>query len=283
MVGPPSAEGGVVVKIDQAGHDRPTVRIDRLRAFGDASADVGRGADRDDAIAVDRDRAVEEDVVVVVHRDDDRVVDQQHRARSRYAVGTTMRSSTCWNATFASCRTLPWSIVVNSWSRYTTWPSMIVVLTALPLAANTRCEYRCAFDSGNSGVNIWLSRSIRITSAFLPAVTSPVSCRSAAEPFRVAMRTTSGACCRLGSTRLARCINDANFITSNRSRLLLHSAASWPSPTLIPAASISGTRAIPLPSFALDDGLCEICVPVSRISAISLSESQTQCAAMHLS
>ena len=65
-----------------------------------------------------------------------------------------------------------------------------------------------------------------ITSAFLPAVSSPVSCPSAAEPFRVAMRTTSGACCRLGSTRLARWISDANFITSNRSRLLLHSAAS---------------------------------------------------------
>ncbi len=40
---------------------------------------------------------------------------------------------------------------------------------------------------------------------------------------------------------------------------------------------------MPLPSFAFDDGLCEICVPVSRISAISTSESQTQCAAMHRS
>ena len=65
-----------------------------------------------------------------------------------------------------------------------------------------------------------------MTSAFFPAVSSPVSWRRAAEPLRVAMRTTSGACCRLGSTRLARWISDANFITSNRSRLLLHSAAS---------------------------------------------------------
>ena len=37
---------------------------------------------------------------------------------------------------------------------------------------------------------------------------------------------------------------------------------------------------MPLPSFAFELGLWEICVPVSRISAISLSESQTQCAAM---
>jgi hypothetical protein len=94
------------------------------------------------------------------------------------------------------------------------------------------------------------------------------------------MVTTSRGCCRLASTRLARWIREANFITSNRSRLLLHSAASCPMPTLIPAASISGSRAIPLPSLAFDDGLCEIWVPVSRISAISVSDSQTQCAAM---
>ena len=48
----------------------------------------------------------------------------------------------------------------------------------------------------------------------------------------------------------------------------------------MPAASISGSRAMPLPSFAFELGLCEICVPVSRISAISASESHTQCAAM---
>ena len=48
--------------------------------------------------------------------------------------------------------------------------------------------------------------------------------------------------------RLARWISDANFMTSKRSRLLLHSAASWPIPTLIPAFSISGSRATPLPS-----------------------------------
>ena len=47
-----------------------------------------------------------------------------------------------------------------------------------------------------------------------------------------------------------------------------------------PAVSISGSRAMPLPSLAFDDGLCEICVPVSRIRAISVSDSQTQCAAM---
>ena len=67
-------------------------------------------------------------------------------------------------------------------------------------------------------------------------------------------------------------MSEANFITSNRSRLLLHSAASCPSPTLRPAASISGTRATPLPSFALDEGWCEIWVPVSRISAISVAD-----------
>ena len=51
----------------------------------------------------------------------------------------------------------------------------------------------------------------------------------------------------------------------------------------MPAASISGTRAMPLPSFAFEDGLCEICVPVSRISAISASDNHTQCAAMQRS
>ena len=136
--------------------------------------------------------------------------------------------------------------------------------------------------SGISGVNIWLCRSTRITSALCPAVSWPVSWPSAAEPFLVAIRTTSGACCRLASTRVARCISEANFITSNRSRLLLHSAASWPRPTFRPAFSISGSRATPLPSLALDDGLCEIWVPVSRISAISVSDSQTQCAAIVL-
>ncbi len=64
------------------------------------------------------------------------------------------------------------------------------------------------------------------------------------------------------------------------SRLLLHSAASWPRPMLRPAASISGRRMIPLPSLALELGLWLICVPVSRISAISASDSHTQCAAM---
>src|SRR4029077_5454416 len=67
-------------------------------------------------------------------------------------------------------------------------------------------------------------------------------------------RTTSGACCRLASTRLARCIREANFITSNRSRLLLHSAASWPIPTLIPAPRISGSRARPLPGLGWEAG-----------------------------
>ena len=132
---------------------------------------------------------------------------------------------------------------------------------------------------GISGVNIGFFVSTRMTSAFLPAVSSPVSCRNAAEPLRVAIRTTAGACIRLASTRLARCISEANFITSNASRLLLHSAASWPRPTLIPAASISGSRAMPFPSLALELGLCEIWVPVSRISAISVSDSHTQCAA----
>ena len=75
-------------------------------------------------------------------------------------------------------------------------------------------------------------------------------------------------------------MSEANFITSNMSRLLLHSAASWPSPTFRPAASISGSRAMPLPSLAFELGLCEICVPVSRIRAISVSDSQTQCAAI---
>jgi len=42
-------------------------------------------------------------------------------------------------------------------------------------------------------------------------------------------------------------------MASNISALLLHSHASWPSPTLMPDLSISGTRAIPLPSLAYDD------------------------------
>ena len=47
----------------------------------------------------------------------------------------------------------------------------------------------------------------------------------------------------------------------------------------MPAASISGTRAMPLPSLALEEGLWEMWVPVSRIRAISVSDSQTQWAA----
>ncbi len=134
--------------------------------------------------------------------------------------------------------------------------------------------------SGISGVNIWFWVSTIAMSAFFPGESSPASNPSPRAPLRVAMRTTSGACWRLASTRTARCMSEANFITSNMSRLLLHSAASWPRPTFKPAASISGRRAMPFPSFAFELGLWEICVRVSRISASSVSDSQTQWAAM---
>ena len=54
----------------------------------------------------------------------------------------------------------------------------------------------------------------------------------------------------------------------------------WYLRQMLGSANISGSRAMPLPSLALEPGLCEMCVPVSRISAISVSDSHTQCAAM---
>ena len=63
--------------------------------------------------------------------------------------------------------------------------------------------------------------STRITSALRPAARYPVSCPSAAAPLRVAIVSTSGACCRLASTRAARWISEANFITSNMSQAVV--------------------------------------------------------------
>ena len=65
-------------------------------------------------------------------------------------------------------------------------PSTIVVSTALPSAANTRWEYSWAGSPGSSGVNIALRVSTRITSAFLPADSSPglVAQRGRAVPGR---------------------------------------------------------------------------------------------------
>ena len=99
----------------------------------------------------------------------------------------------------------------------------------------------CALLSGCSGVNIWFC-SVDQDHVGLLAGGELARSRGRARPSRCGSpsRTTSGACCRLGSTRLARCISDANFITSNMSRLLLHSAASWPSPTLMPGGQHLG-------------------------------------------
>ena len=94
---------------------------------------VGAWSDRGDPVAFDRDGAAEVDVVRIVHRHDDRIGDQQPICPAWHLVslrstpgstvdpagqdGTTIRSSTCWNATLASWSTFPWSIVVNSRSR----------------------------------------------------------------------------------------------------------------------------------------------------------------------
>ncbi len=105
--------------------ERPLLLELRARAGGD------------DRRPLDDERAVRDECPGAER--DDRVAEDERAHRASY-VGTTMRSSTAWNARFASCSTLGSSIVVNAWSRYTILPSTIVVFTALPFAANTRCE-----------------------------------------------------------------------------------------------------------------------------------------------
>ena len=58
----------------------------------------------------------------------------------------------------------------------------------------------------------------------------------------------------------------------------LDAVPSTPRPTGTPAASMSGTRAIPAASRALDDGQCATPVPVRAKAAMSESFMWTQCA-----
>ena len=71
-------------------------------------------AGSDDRRPLDDQRAVRDQRPVAER--DDRIAEDERAHRASY-VGTTMRSSTAWNARFASCSTLGSSIVVNAWSR----------------------------------------------------------------------------------------------------------------------------------------------------------------------
>ncbi len=63
------------VAVDQAGHDQPQRRVDRLGALVSV-AQIGRLADRDDAILADGDGAIGDDVPVVVEGEHNSVLDQ---------------------------------------------------------------------------------------------------------------------------------------------------------------------------------------------------------------
>ena len=81
VVGPPPPERRVVMKIDEPGHHDPTAGVEHARARGHLRPHRRGRPDGGDPIALDRDGAVEEHLVVVVHRDDDGVVDQEHGMR----------------------------------------------------------------------------------------------------------------------------------------------------------------------------------------------------------
>ena len=80
-------------------------------------------------------------------------------------------------------------------------------------------------------------------------------------------------CCRIAwSTAASR-------ISSNMSSRLLHAAPSAPSDTVMPRARISGTGAMPEPSFRFEPGQCITLTSWSARRCCSRSSTQTQCAA----
>ena len=117
-----------------------------------------------------------------------------------------------------------------------------------------------------------------ILSARLPASSDPVTASSprARAPSMVAMARMSHGSPSVGSSVDTFWRSEANFISSNRSRLLFSFSPSVPRPTATPAARRSRTRAGPDASFMLEHGQCTTDVPVWARRAISRSSSQTQ-------
>src|SRR5882757_1346190 len=87
-----------------------------------------------------------------------------------------MRARTRWKAALAWRRISCSSRVSSFRPRISTRPSTIVVSTALPFAAKTRCEYSCSALPCASGVNMTLRVSTSVTSALRPGLSWPVSC-----------------------------------------------------------------------------------------------------------
>jgi hypothetical protein len=78
VIGPASPESGVVMEIDQTGEHGTASRVEDGGAGRRASPYVRGRAHGADPVAVDRDGAIEEHIMVFVQRDDDGVVYQQH-------------------------------------------------------------------------------------------------------------------------------------------------------------------------------------------------------------
>ena len=72
----------------------------------------------------------------------------------------------------------------------------------------------------------------------------------------------------------------ANFISSNRSVLLLEDTPSVPRAMFTPACFMAGIQATPEPSFRLETGLWTQETPFRAMAAQSSSVVQTQWAAM---
>ena len=94
--------------------------------------------------------------------------------------------------------------------------------------------------------------------------------RAAAEP-AVAMAEHLAARHDRGVLEASFCTSAAWRISSNMSRLLLVMIESVPSPTVTPAASMAGTRAVPLPSFMFEVGQWATAQPRDATSSMSAS------------
>ncbi len=123
------------------------------------------------------------------------------------------------------------------------------------------------------------SRSRSTISAFFPTSMEPVSFSnpSACAPPSVAISNTEGASIAVGPCA-GFWIRAASRISWNMFSVLLHGAPSAPRETMIPFARSSGTRAIPDPSFRLDEGQWATFARRSWRRSISRSFSQIQCA-----
>ena len=76
--------------------------------------------------------------------------------------------------------------------------------------------------------------------------------------------------------RATRCASTAARDSSSKCIRLFDAMESEPSPTAIPASSISMTGAMPWPSFALEIGQCATVLPVAAMAAMSESLTRTQ-------